>query len=55
VTLELTNREVEMLENTLTTLGITRQYSKIDPYKDDYGQLLGKLLNEKERQERRKA
>lgn len=48
--LKLTEREVELLEVTLTTLSITRQYSPIDPFKDDYGRLLGKLLNEKEKQ-----
>ena len=53
MTLELTKREAAMLEVTLTTLSITRQHSPFDPYKDDYGHLLDKLLNERERQEGR--
>lgn len=50
MTLELADREAAMLETTLTTLSITRQHSPIDPYKEDYGRLLGKLLNTKKQQ-----
>jgi len=47
--LDLTEFEVNLLINTLTTLSITRQYSTFDPYKDEYGKLLGKLLVQKDR------
>jgi hypothetical protein len=50
IILSLTDREATMLEATSSILSVR---STIDLYKDDYGKLLGKLLNEKKRQRKR--
>jgi hypothetical protein len=51
--LDLTDREAAMLKTMLTSASILSVHSTIDIYKDDYGPLLGKLLNQREQQERR--
>lgn len=52
MTVDLTDREATMLESMLTSASILSVHSPIDIYKDDYGPLLGKLLNAKDRQRR---
>lgn len=52
MTINLTQREAAMLEAMLTSASILSVHSTVDIYKDDYGKLLGKLLNTKERQKR---
>lgn len=48
--LKLSDRETEMLKAMLTAASILSVHSTVDIYKEAYGPLLGKLLNEKERQ-----
>lgn len=50
--LDLTDREAAMLTAMLTSASILSAHST-DIYKDAYGPLLGKLLNQREQQERR--
>lgn len=48
--LDLTDREVAMLTAMLTSASILSAHSTVDIYKDAYGPLLGKLLNQREQQ-----
>ncbi|HBC31640.1 MAG TPA: hypothetical protein DC024_10420 [Clostridiales bacterium] len=51
--LDLTDREAAMLTAMLTSASILSAHSTVDIYKGAYGPLLGKLLNQREQQERR--